>query len=135
MAEAFHFELVAPERLLVSDEAIEVVVPGTEGQFGVMKGHAPLMSTIRPGILKVRRPNGNVDEYFVRGGFAEAGAEALTVLAEQAIPVQDLNAEEIRSQIQDAEEDVKDARDDEAKQAAETLLSQLREVETALKAS
>ncbi|SRR5690554_212950 len=133
MAEPFPFELVSPERLLVSEEAVEVVVPGTEGQFGVMKGHAPFLSTMRPGILKLRRPNGSVEEFFVRGGFADAAPGGLTVLAEKAIPVQDLRADEIAAQIKDAEEDVADAKDSEAKQRAETVLGQLREVQAALK--
>ncbi|MBA5776970.1 F0F1 ATP synthase subunit epsilon [Stappia sp. F7233] len=135
MAEPFQFELVSPARLLVSGEVLEVVVPGSEGQFGVLKGHAPFMSTIRPGILKVSRANGSVEEYFVRGGFADAAPTGLTVLAEQAVPVGDLDAEMIAQQIRDAEEDVADAKDDEMKQKAETVLSQLREVEMAIKAA
>ncbi len=135
MAEPFQFELVSPARLLVSGEVLEVVVPGVEGQFGVLKGHAPFMSTIKPGILVVRRVDGGTDEYFVRGGFADAAPTGLTVLAEQAIPVKDLDAGEIMAQIRDAEEDVADAKDAEMRQIAETTLNQLRDVQMALKAA
>lgn len=134
MAEPFQFELVSPARLLVSGEVLEVVVPGVEGQFGVLKGHAPFMSTIKPGILVVRRLDGGTDEYFVRGGFADAAPSGLTVLAEQAIAVKDLDAGEIAAQIRDAEEDIADAKDAVIRQQAETTLNQLRDVQMALKA-
>ncbi len=80
-----HFELVTPERLIRSDEVYMVVVPGTEGDFGVLEGHAPLMSTIRDGALSIYRSQGVQPETLpIKGGFAEVSAKGLTILAEQA---------------------------------------------------
>jgi F-type H+-transporting ATPase subunit epsilon len=80
---ALHFELVTPERLVRSEEVYMVTVPGTEGDFGVLEGHAPVMSTIRDGALQVVKTEGAAPETIaVRGGFAEVGANGLTVLAE-----------------------------------------------------
>ena len=81
---ALHFELVTPTRLVLSDDVYMVVVPGSEGEFGVLEGHAPLMSTIRDGALKVYRTGGGQpEEIIIKGGFAEVGDNGLTVLAEQ----------------------------------------------------
>ena len=78
-----HFELVTPEKLYRSDDVYMVVVPGTEGDFGVLEGHAPLMSTIRDGAIQVYRTEGALPENIeVRGGFAEVGDNGLTILAE-----------------------------------------------------
>jgi len=135
MAELFQFELVSPERQLLSEEVAEVVVPGTDGEFGVLKNHSPFMSTIKPGILKVRDENGSWNEYFVRGGFADVASGGLTVLAEQAIPVKEISKELLDQAIENAREDVADAKDDETKQKAEMTLSQLQDVAEALKAA
>jgi F-type H+-transporting ATPase subunit epsilon len=82
---ALHFELVTPERLVRSEDVHMVVVPGTEGEFGVLEGHAPVMSTIRDGAVQVYRTEGAAPEAIpIRGGFAEVGANGLTVLAEHA---------------------------------------------------
>ncbi|MEM9634852.1 MAG: F0F1 ATP synthase subunit epsilon [Pseudomonadota bacterium] len=135
MAELFQFELVSPERQLLSEQVAEVVVPGTEGEFGVLKNHSPFMSTIKPGILKVRNSGDGWDEYFVRGGFADVASGGLTVLAEQAVPVKEISKEQLDQAIQNAEEDVADAKDDDTKQKAEMTLSQLKDVADALKAA
>jgi F-type H+-transporting ATPase subunit epsilon len=135
MAELFQFELVSPERQLLSEQVAEVVVPGTEGEFGVLKNHSPFMSTIKPGILKVRNGGGAWDEYFVRGGFADVASGGLTVLAEQAVPVKEISKEQLDQAIKNAEEDVTDAKDDDTKQKAEMTLSQLKDVANALKAA
>lgn len=135
MAELFQFELVSPERQLLSEQVAEVVVPGTEGEFGVLKNHSPFMSTIKPGILKVRNEGGDLVEYFVRGGFADVAPSGLTILAEQAVPVAEISAEQLEQQIKNAEEDVADAKDDDAKQKAEMTLSQLKDVAEALNAA
>jgi len=80
---ALHFELVTPAKLVRSDDVHMVVVPGAEGEFGVLEGHAPFMSTIRDGAIKVyKTENGAPEEIQVRGGFAEVGSAGLTVLAE-----------------------------------------------------
>ena len=80
-----HFELVTPEKLLRSEEVYQVVVPGTEGDFGVLEGHAPVMSTIRDGALQIyRTEKGEPEIVPIQGGFAEVSTSGLTVLAEQA---------------------------------------------------
>ena len=82
---ALHFELVTPARQVRSDDVYMVVVPGTEGEFGVLEGHAPFMSTVRDGVLKVYKTEGAAaEEIPVQGGFAEVGENGLTVLAEHA---------------------------------------------------
>jgi F-type H+-transporting ATPase subunit epsilon len=80
---ALHFELVTPAKLVRSEDVHMVVVPGAEGEFGVLEGHAPFMSTIRDGALKVyRTENGTPEEIMIQGGFAEVSTNGLTVLAE-----------------------------------------------------
>ncbi len=140
MAEPFQFELVAPERLIMSSEVDQVVVPGADGYFTVLKGHAPMMSTLRPGVIDVTPLGGGTDErIFVLGGFADIDADGLTILAEQAIPLAEVNAEVLAEQVsnaeqelKNAEEDVADGKDPAIRDAAELKLNQLREVQAAL---
>ncbi|KXF76310.1 ATP synthase F0F1 subunit epsilon [Paramesorhizobium deserti] len=129
MAEAFHFELVSPERLLLSAEITEVVIPGSEGYLTVMARHAPLMSTIKPGVIRVRQPDGKEDSYVVFGGFADISPEGCTILAESAVHVDDLNREELQRRIQDAREDLADATSHEQRTKAEQFLHQLMTLE------
>jgi F-type H+-transporting ATPase subunit epsilon len=103
----FHFELASPEQLVFSGEVEHVVVPGSEGEFGVMAGHAPLVAMLRPGILTILGPQ--EQRFVVRGGFAEVNPNGLTVLADFAVPVEDLDREVLAGQIKDLEEDVADA--------------------------
>ena len=131
MADPFTFELVSPERLLLSEQATAVVVPGSEGQFTVLKGHAPVMATLRPGVVEATLSRGVVERIFVRGGFSDTTPEGLTILAEEAIMLADLSAEKIAAEIKNAEEDVADAADASVKAAAELRLLQLKEVRTA----
>src|SRR5437016_989171 len=84
----FQFELVSPEKLLFSGLVDQVDVPGSEGDFGVLAGHAPLMTTLRPGILVLHREGGAL-KVVVNGGFAEVNPQGLTVLADVAMPVED----------------------------------------------
>ena len=133
MSEAFNFELVIPERRLVRAPAREVVVPGREGHFTVLKGHAPVLATLRAGILEALLDNGDRRRFFVRGGFADTGLEALTVLAEQAIPVETLNAEKLAQEVKNAEEDVADAKDEATRAEAQSRLDEVREVVEALR--
>ncbi len=133
MVDKLKFELVAPEKLLMSAEVDRVTVPGTEGRFGVLAGHAPVMSSLRPGVIDVDVDERTTSQIFVRGGFAEVTPEGLTVLAVQAIAAEDLNAEALDQQIKDAEEDVADAKDDGTRQKAQEVLDHLCEVKTALK--
>ena len=87
---ALHFELVSPEKLVYSGEVEQVDVPGAEGDFGVLEGHAPLVSTLRPGILTVHGANGE-QKLVVLGGFAEVSAQGLTVLADVAETIEDID--------------------------------------------
>jgi F-type H+-transporting ATPase subunit epsilon len=130
---AFAFELVSPERLLFSGQVEAVVVPGTEGEFTVLKDHAPLMSTLKPGIVEIDETTTKKLRLFVRGGFADVSPAGLTILAEQAIPVAELDAAKLDAQIRNAEEDVADASTDESRRLAREKLEQLHEVRAALK--
>lgn len=130
--ESFSFELVSPERLLVSEPAQAVVVPGTEGEFVVMKGHAPFLTTLRPGVLRVTTATGGEQRIFVRGGFADVNATGLTILAEEAVPMESLRADRIAQAVKDAEEDLADAADPVRKAEAERHLAHLREVQAVI---
>ena len=132
MADAFPFELVSPERQLVSGQATQVVVPGAEGQFTVLANHAPFLSTLKPGILEVTMADGTTDRIFVRGGFADANPSGLTLLAEEAQRVADMDMGSLDQAIQNAHEDMTDAKDDARKSAAMMRLAQLEEVKAAL---
>ena len=131
MAEPFQFDLVSPEELLLSGLVDQVVVPGAEGYFTVLKGHAPFMSTMKPGVVDVKRNEGDV-RIFVRGGFADVNGAGLTILAEQAVLVDDVDPAMLAEDIKNAEEDVADAKDGATRDAAQLRLYQLREVQTAL---
>jgi F-type H+-transporting ATPase subunit epsilon len=128
---SFQFELVSPERLLFAGEVDSVVVPASEGQITVLKDHAPFMSTMKPGVVEVS-DGARTQRLFVRGGFADVSAKGLTILAEQAVPVEELDLAAIDAEIKNAEEDFNDARTDDARRAASERLSQLREVKAAL---
>ena len=131
MAEKLKFELVSPERLLLSVEADMVTVPGAEGDFGVMAGHAPFMTTVRPGVVDVADGREET-RLFVRGGFAEVNAAGLTLLAEHAVPLAELDAAALDQEIHNAEEDVADARSEAVRARAEMRLSQFRQLRDAL---
>lgn len=129
---AFHFELVSPERLIYTGAVEQVVVPGTEGEFTVLSGHAPLMATIRPGVVEVFETRERSTKMFVRGGFADVSPTGLTILAEQAIPLAELNSAQIEAQLRAAEEDLEDASTDAARMAAALRRDQLRDLRAAL---
>ncbi len=132
MAEAFNFELVSPERLLLSEQVLSVVVPGTDGDFTVLAKHAPLMTTLKAGVVDAVLADGGTKRIFVRGGFADVSPSGFTLLAEEAMPLEDLNAAAIDAQIKDAEEDVADAVGEAKKHAAQGKLDQLKELKAAL---
>lgn len=132
MAETFKFDLVSPERLLVSEEVKQVLVPGAEGDFTVLARHAPMLSTLRPGLLDIGFDGNRTQRYFIRGGFAEVGPAGLTILAETAIDLAELNAEALADAIKDAEEDVADAIEDSDRDRAQTKLDHLRQVQSTL---
>ena len=131
MPDPFKFELVSPERLLVSDEVEQVLVPGAEGDMTVLAYHAPVLTTLRPGLLDIGFPGGRSQRFFIRGGFAEVNPAGLTVLAETAIDLDELKAEQLVQAIKDAEEDVADLTDD-ARDRAQTKLEHLRQVQATL---
>jgi F-type H+-transporting ATPase subunit epsilon len=132
MADTFTFELVSPEQLLISEDVESVLVPGSEGDFQVLPNHAPVLSTLRPGLLDVVLPGGKERRIFVRGGFAEVGPDSLTVLAQNAIDSADLNKSALAQEIKDAEEDVNDAKDDQTRDKAQDILDRLKLVRDTL---
>jgi F-type H+-transporting ATPase subunit epsilon len=99
MAEKVEFELVSPERLLISKPVDMVVVPGAEGDFGVLKGHSPLISTLRLGVIDIHDEGSIAERIFVAGGFAEVTAERCTVLAEEAVALGDLKRTDIEADL------------------------------------
>jgi F-type H+-transporting ATPase subunit epsilon len=127
----FRFELVSPERLVFAGEVSQVDVPGEEGEFGVFAGHAPYVATLKPGLLIIYG-NGQPQRIVVRGGLAEMGPTGLTVLAEQAVPVAELDADMIAQSIRDAEEDLADADNDVSRDKARARLEQLQTLKSAL---
>ena len=129
----FPFELVSPERLVYSGAVTEVIVPGAEGEFGILAGHAPFVSTLKPGVLTIKG-DGAPKKLFVRGGFAEANPQGLTVLAETAIPLAELRAENLAKMIRDAQEDVEDARDETIRASRQQFLEQLTSAAAAIEA-
>ncbi|MFO1150360.1 MAG: F0F1 ATP synthase subunit epsilon [Alsobacter sp.] len=121
----FPFELVSPEKLLISAQVEQVDVPGTEGDFAVLKDHAPFMSTLRPGIVVVKEPGGATQRLFVRGGFADVSPKGLTILAEQAVPVEEVTDDIVAAEIKAAEAEFAGAGDDESRRVAAEKLAQL----------
>jgi F-type H+-transporting ATPase subunit epsilon len=132
MADTIHLDLVSPERLLLSDDVDMVTMPGADGYFGVLKGHAPVMASLKPGVIEIKGGDEDGLRIFVRGGFAEVSANEITVLAEEAIPMSEIDAAALDQRIKDAEEDVSLAKSDtERRRAAETL-DHLKQVRAAL---
>jgi F-type H+-transporting ATPase subunit epsilon len=106
----FKFDLVSPEKLLFSGEVTQVDVPGSEGDFGVLAGHAPMVTTLRPGILVVHRDGGEL-RVVVNGGFAEVSPTGLTVLADMAVPRDEFDPTVLAGVIKDTEGDIAKATD------------------------
>ena len=131
MADKLHFDLVSPEKRILTAEVDRVTVPGTEGQFGVYADHAPVMSALRPGMVEIL-DGSDTKRVFVRGGFVEVNQDGMTVLAEEAVAEEDLSADDLAQKVKDAEEDVADAKDDASRQKAQEMLDHLKEVQAAL---
>ena len=127
MAGTFKFELVSPERILLSVDADQVVVPGTDGDFAVLAGHAPFITTLRPGVLDVTAGNAKT-RVLVKGGFAEVDPARLTVLAQSAFNVDELTGATLAKELQAAEAELAAAKDDETKSAADALVSELKRI-------
>ena len=132
MADKVSFEMVSPDRLLATADVDMVVVPGMEGDFGILPGHAPLISTMRPGVVEVHDESKDIEQIFVRGGFAEVTPESVTILAEEAIAMADLGRDTLEQKIGYAREDVEDAKTDEARDRAQHKLDQMTQLLDAL---
>ena len=126
MADTFKFELVTPERMALSEDVAEVVVPGVEGEFTVLPGHAPVISALRPGVIEVVLPDASKTRIFVKGGFAEVDADHLTVLAERALAVEEMDAGSIAAELEAAEAELAAASDDAGRLAAASAVERLR---------
>ena len=127
----FHFDLVSPEKLLFSGEVDQVDVPGSEGEFGVLAGHAPLVTTLRPGILVIHGERGAL-RVVVDAGFAEVGPAGLTVLANMAVPVDEFDVAQLAGVIKNTEEDVADEKDDWTRDKLAQKLDRLRALQATL---
>jgi F-type H+-transporting ATPase subunit epsilon len=133
MTDKIAFDIVSPERLLLSDEADMVTVPGSEGDFGVLAGHMPLISTLRPGVIDIRGGSESGDlRFFVLGGFAEANPSKLTVLAEEALPMTSVDAATLEQRIKNTEEDLVLAKNESDRARIAEQLDHLRQLRSAL---
>jgi F-type H+-transporting ATPase subunit epsilon len=132
MAEAFKFELVSPERLLVSEQVEHVVIPGVEGEMTVLANHSPVMTTVKPGVVTVKSAGGGEERYVVFGGFADILPEGCTLLAESAVRVAEIDRDDLARRIQEAREDAADAKSDEDRTRAEAFLAQLATLQDAV---
>lgn len=121
--EKVQFELVSPEELLVEEAVEMVVIPGEEGDFGVLPRHAPMLSTVRPGVISIYENDSVRDRIFVAGGFAEVTPERCTVLAEMALPIEDIDRGDAEQKLNDARDDLKDAKDELERRAAERQIA------------
>jgi F-type H+-transporting ATPase subunit epsilon len=121
MSETVQFDLVSPEKLLVSEAVDMVVVPGGEGDFGVLPRHAPMISTVRPGVIDIHTMGAVTERIFVAGGFAEVTGERVTVLAEEAFPVADVTKEMGEARLKAAKEAFESADTDAERAKAERL--------------
>jgi F-type H+-transporting ATPase subunit epsilon len=133
MADRLHFSLVTPERELFSGEVDQVVAPGSEGDFGVLPNHAPFMSTLRPGWITVHDGD-RIERVVVRAGFAEVTPRGLTILAEEATPVSQIDAASVEARINTAQSDVANAANEAGRDVAQQRLDYLlvlREAATA----
>jgi F-type H+-transporting ATPase subunit epsilon len=132
MAQAMKFDLVSPERQLLSADVEYVVIPGTEGEMTVMANHAPVMTALRPGLVKVRLGNGQDDGYVVFGGFADVTPQGCTLLAEEAVRVADIDVAALDQRIANTREDVNDAKDETVRAKANERLTHLVTLRSAL---
>jgi F-type H+-transporting ATPase subunit epsilon len=128
---ALHFEFVSPESVLFSGDVDQVDLPGAEGDMGILADHAPLVTTLRPGIVTVYRGSAR-EPIVITGGFAEVGPAGLTILADRAVARADFNIETLAAEIKDAEEDVADATDQAARDKLVRHLDQLKALQAAL---
>jgi F-type H+-transporting ATPase subunit epsilon len=126
MTDKISFDLVSPERLLLSEQAEMVTVPGSDGYFGVLAGHMPLISTLRPGMIDVKGGDKGDAKYFILGGFAEVTNTKVTVLAEEAVPMTEMDLVALDQRIHDAEENLIAASTPAGRARAADILADLR---------
>jgi len=129
MAETFHFELISPERQLVSADLAEVIIPAQEGDLAALPNRALLVAQIRPGILTTRSAAGEQRQFFLRGGFADVGPAETVVIAEYAVPLQEFSAAMLTDEIAQAQQALEDARDEESRYAAHDRLERLQSLQ------
>jgi F-type H+-transporting ATPase subunit epsilon len=125
MPVSLHFELVSPEKLVLGKDAVLVTVPGGEGDYGVLVGHAPMITTVRPGVIEVFEEEDGAasDRIFVAGGFAEVTNERCTVLAEEAVPVAELNRTQLEEQASNLVDDITLAKNEHERVGLEARLA------------
>jgi F-type H+-transporting ATPase subunit epsilon len=126
-----HFDFVSPEKVLFAGEVDQVDLPGSEGDMGILAGHAPLVTTLRPGIVTIYREGARLP-VVVMGGFAEVSPAGLTVLADMAVPREEFDIAVLAAEIKDAEEDVADAKDEDERDKLARRLAQLVALQSAL---
>ena len=134
MADTTLFELVSPEKLVMSKEVSMVVVPGAEGLFGVLPRHTSMLSTLAPGVINVYDGDSVTDSLFVVNGFAEVTEERCTVLAEEVIPVEDIDTEKYEKQIDALKEEASRSTDDSAKKITKNIEEQEKILAAMIKA-
>ena len=128
---ALHFDLVSPERVLFSGDVDQVDLPGSEGDMGILAGHAPLVTTLRPGIITIFR-GGAREPIVISGGFAEVGPGGLTVLADTASSLDSFDVTMLATEIEDAEEDAADATEPDQRDRIARRVDQLKALQAAL---
>ncbi len=128
MADKVAFELVSPDRLLMSVKADAVAMPGMEGDFGVLPGHAPIISALRAGVIEVEGAADSPDRIYIAGGFAEIAADRLVVLAEEAVVVADMDRADLEQRIQEANEELAAAEEGEQRRLTEGKIAVLQEM-------
>ncbi len=114
----FEFELVSPERLVLSEPVDMAVIPGSEGDFGVLAGHSLLIATLRPGVIDVYQGEQITNRLFVAGGFAEVTESRCTVLADEAIPLSEINTSAVEADLERLRGEVDTAESEEARRLA-----------------
>ncbi len=134
MADTTLFELVSPEKLVMSKEVSMVVVPGAEGLFGVLPRHASMLSTLAPGVINVYDGDSVTDSLFVVNGFAEVTEERCTVLAEEVIPVEDIDTEKYEKQIEALKDEASRSTDDSAEKITKNIEEQEKILAAMIKA-
>jgi F-type H+-transporting ATPase subunit epsilon len=132
MTDKISFDLVSPERLILSESAEMITVPGREGDFGVLAGHAPLLSSLRPGVIDIKGGDQGDTRFFLLSGFAEVSPQKLTILAEDVRPMSEVDAAQLDQCIKNAEEDILHAKSEPERAQAVESLDHLKTLRAAL---